>query len=348
MIIKNGIYSVEKFIEKALYDKTNGYYSKKNPFGRKGDFITAPLVSPLFSEMIAIWAISFWIKIGKPSKFSFIELGPGNGSFCKSFCRTLRNFPEFNKSIKIYMLEKSPSLIRVQKKILKNENVVWIKSLSEIKNGPVLFFGNEFFDSIPIKQYEVKNSEVYEKFLQFEKGKFKKFIYKKIPQRDTKKLSNLNLLRKKGIIEYPQMGLEILDQIIKKIHRLNGGILLIDYGYIKTEGKDTLQSLKSHSKNIYYKNIGKADITYLVNFSLLNKFLSKKKLFLNKIVSQSFFLNRLGIIERANILSKKMNFKEKSSLYYRLERLLSEKKMGKLFKVLFVSNNKINFSLGFK
>ena len=30
MIIKNGIYSVEKFIEKALYDKTNGYYSKKN------------------------------------------------------------------------------------------------------------------------------------------------------------------------------------------------------------------------------------------------------------------------------------------------------------------------------
>ena len=43
-----------------------------------------------------------------------------------------------------------------------------------------------------------------------------------------------------------------------------------------------------------------------------------------------------------------MNFREKSSLYYRLERLLSEKKMGKLFKVLFVSNNKINFNLGFK
>ena len=65
-------------------------------------------------------------------------------------------------------------------------------------------------------------------------------------------------------------------------------------------------------------------------------------------MSQSFFLNRLGIIERANILSKNMNFREKSSLYYRLERLLSEKKMGKLFKVLFVSNNKINFNLGFK
>jgi len=109
-----------------------------------------------------------------------------------------------------------------------------------------------------------------------------------------------------------------------------------------------LQSLKSHKKNIYYDNIGKADITYLVNFQLLNKFLFKRKLFLNKIVNQSFFLKKLGIIERADILSKVMSFKEKSDLYYRLERLLSEKKMGKLFKVLFATNNKTKFSLGFK
>ena len=80
------------------------------------------------------------------------------------------------------------------------------------------------------------------------------------------------MLRKKGIIEYPQKGLKILETIIKKINKLNGGILLIDYGYTKAQGNDTLQSLKSHKKNIYYKNIGKADITYLVNFQLLNNF----------------------------------------------------------------------------
>ena len=54
--------SIDKFIETALYDKNIGYYSKQNPFGKKGDFITAPLISPLFSEMICIWIISFWIK----------------------------------------------------------------------------------------------------------------------------------------------------------------------------------------------------------------------------------------------------------------------------------------------
>ena len=62
MINQNGIYSIDKFIEKALYDKNFGYYSQSNPFGKKGDFVTAPLISPLFSEMIFIWIISFWIN----------------------------------------------------------------------------------------------------------------------------------------------------------------------------------------------------------------------------------------------------------------------------------------------
>ncbi len=345
---QNEIQSVEKFIEKALYDKKIGYYSHCNPFGKKGDFITAPLISPLFSEVITVWVISFWIKLGKPNKFSFVELGPGNGAFCKTFCRTLENFPKFKKSVKIYLLEKSPKLIKIQKNLIKNKNVVWIKSLNEIKSGPVLFFGNEFFDSVPIKQFEVKKTKIYEKFLKFEKGKFKNFIFKKSPKSIIRKLNDLDLIRKKGVIEYPQKGLRILDLIIKKIHKFKGGILLVDYGYTNAEGKDTLQSLKSHKKNIYYDNIGKADITYLVNFQLLNKFLFKRKLFLNKIVNQSFFLKKLGIIERADILSKVMSFKEKSDLYYRLERLLSEKKMGKLFKVLFATNNKTKFSLGFK
>ena len=56
----------------------------------------------------------------------------------------------------------------------------------------------------------------------------------------------------------------------------------------------------------------------------------------------------MGISERAEILSRKMTFKEKSDLYYRLERLLSEKKMGSLFKVLFANSENLKFNLGFK
>ncbi len=344
----NGIHSIDEFIENALYNKNFGYYSQNNPLGEKGDFITSPLISPLFSEMILIWVVSFWIKIGKPKKFSFVELGPGDGTFCKTFCKTLKRFPEFEKSVKIYLLERSEKLTKVQKNSIKDKKVFWIKNLSQVKSGPIIFFGNEFFDSIPIKQFKVINSKIYEKFICFEKGQFKKFIFKKISKKNVKKLSNLNLSRKKGTIEYPQKGLKFLESIINKIRKFKGGILLIDYGYTKTQGNDTLQSLKSHKKNIYYNNVGKADITCLVNFQLLFKFLLRNKLCLNKIVSQNFFLKKLGIIERAEILSKKMNFKEKSDLYYRLERLLSEKKMGRLFKVLFAASNDTKFSVGFK
>ncbi len=347
MINLNGTISVDKFIENALYNKNFGYYSQNNPFGKKGDFVTAPLISPLFSEMISVWLISYWIKLGKPKKFAFVELGPGNGVFCKTLCSTLKKFPEFKKSVKIYLFEKSKKLIKIQKKLIKDKSVIWITNLNQVKNGPIIFFGNEFFDSIPIKQFEVRKSNIFEKFIQFKKGKFEKFILRKTSKKMIKKLNELNLIKKKGIIEYPEKGLKILELIIKKIHRVKGGILLIDYGYTQALGNDTLQSLKSHKKNIYYNNIGKADITFLVNFQLLKKFLSIKKLVSNKVVSQSFFLKKLGIIERAEILSNKMNFKEKSDLYYRLERLLDEKKMGKLFKVLFASNNKTKFDIGF-
>ena len=55
----------------------------------------------------------------------------------------------------------------------------------------------------------------------------------------------------------------------------------------------------------------------------------------------------MGIINRAEILSKKMNFKEKSEIYYRLQRLLGLKQMGKLFKVIFSFKLKKKFSTGF-
>ena len=69
MILKNNIkISLDKFIDKALYNKSKGYYAKKNPIGYKGDFITSPNISIMFSEMIAIWIVSLWENLGSPKK----------------------------------------------------------------------------------------------------------------------------------------------------------------------------------------------------------------------------------------------------------------------------------------
>ncbi len=348
MMIFNSVLSVDKFINKALYNEKSGYYSNKNPLGKAGDFITAPKVSPIFCEIIIIWMISFWIKIGKPKKFSIVELGPGDGTFSKMLLKVSKKFPSFKESLNLYLFEKSKKLIKVQKKNIKDKGVLWIKNFNEIKSYPVLFFGNEFFDAIPIKQFKKEDNIIYERYLSFNKNKFENFIYKKISKNTHNILKKFNLHKTNGIIEYPKEGFKILEKISKKLKKNSGGILLIDYGYLNSNFTDTLQSVKEHKKNKIFHNIGKADITYLVNFKLLRKFFKNNNLFSSNIVDQSFFLKKLGIIERANILSKKMSFKEKSDLYYRIDRLLNEKKMGKLFKVLFASCNKIKFDLGFK
>ena len=84
---------IDKFISNALYNKDYGYYSKKNPFGKNGDFITSPAVTPLFSELIALWIISFWEHLGRPKKFNVVELGPGNGQMCMTLLRVFKKFP---------------------------------------------------------------------------------------------------------------------------------------------------------------------------------------------------------------------------------------------------------------
>ena len=107
---------LDKFINLSLYDKKFGYYMKKNPFGKHGDFITAPNISRLFSEMIAIWIISFWQSLGCPKKFNLIELGAGNGEMMKILIESFKNFPNFLNSCNFIIHEKSPSLIKIQKK----------------------------------------------------------------------------------------------------------------------------------------------------------------------------------------------------------------------------------------
>ena len=64
-------------------------------------------------------------------------------------------------------------------------------------------------------------------------------------------------------------------------------------------------------------------------------------------MTQEFFLKKMGILARAEIVAKRMNFKEKSELYFRIQRLINPKQMGRLFKFLFAFKLKKKFSLGF-
>ena len=149
-------FPLDKFINFSLYNKKFGYYMKKNPFGKRGDFITAPNISRLFTEMIAIWIISFWKSLGSPKKFNLIELGAGNGEMMKVLIESFENFPDFFKSCNFVIHEKSPLLIKEQKKKLQKIDILWKSKIDKIKKIPSIFIANEFFDAMPIKQFQKK------------------------------------------------------------------------------------------------------------------------------------------------------------------------------------------------
>ena len=104
MILKKNFLPLDKFINKALYNSKNGFYMKNNPFGNKGDFITSPNISILFSEMLSIWTISFWKNLKCPKKVNFIELGSGNGQMIYDMINSFKNFPKFYQSCKFIIL----------------------------------------------------------------------------------------------------------------------------------------------------------------------------------------------------------------------------------------------------
>ena len=338
---------LDKFIDIALYDKNFGYYMKQNPFGKKGDFITAPLVSNLFGEMIAIWCVSFWEHLGKPKKILLVELGPGDGSLCKDLLKTFKKFKNFYDSLEINLLEISDKLKATQKSKIKDKKIKWIKKIDEINYGPIIFLGNEFFDALPIKQIYKKKKLFFEKHVSLSNNKKIRFIKKKASHNLIKRLQKLNLISIGNTIEYPIKALKYLNLISKKINKFNGGLLTFDYGSVLKKNKNTLQSVKKHQYKNPLLEPGQSDITSHVNFSLFNEILIKNKLEVKKIVSQSEFLQKLGIIERANILSSKVSFKEKSDMFYRLRKLLHYKEMGNLFKVMFAQKKDGKFSLGF-
>ena len=167
---------------------------------------------------------------------------------------------------------------------------------------------------------------------------------------DLKKIATFRSLKGLKFIEYPKLGLNELDNMIKKINEQSGGILLIDYGYLNNLNKSTLQAVMNNKKismDNFFKNLGRADITSLVNFTLLKEYFQKKKLNVKKIVSQKFFLEKLGIIERAKILEKNMTTKQKNYASITLMRLLHEDLMGSLFKVILAFKSKNTDFFGF-
>ena len=148
-------------------------------------------------------------------------------------------------------------------------------------------------------------------------------------------------------VEYSPLAFNYLKKITNIIKINNGGILIIDYGYTNKKIKNTLQSVSKHRYSDVLDSFGKSDISYNLSFNLIKQIIKKLGSFYSLMTTQKKFLIKLGILQRAEILTKNMPFSKKADIYFRIKRLIGKKQMGELFKVMFITSKKSKFKLGF-
>src|SRR5688572_10288097 len=137
----------------CLYDPDHGYYATRPALGPAGDFITAPLVSQMFGELIGVWAASAWQAIGAPARFTLVEMGPGDGTLVDDLLRAGRALPGFLEAAEVWLVETSGPLQALQAQRL-GDRVRWARSLDEVPGGqPLLLVANELLDCLPVRQF---------------------------------------------------------------------------------------------------------------------------------------------------------------------------------------------------
>lgn len=329
----SGPISVEAYWNLCLAHPEYGYYMKQDPLGAAGDFTTAPEISQLFGEMIGIWVAEEWYRLGKPSKIHLVECGPGRGTLMADLLRVARMIPDFAASLHVHLVETSLTLIEKQRKALAplgrglGEGVQWHSSLETLPtDAPIIFIGNEFLDALPIRQYIRSGNDWRERLIGYD-GKFLFLLGNKVD------VADLPDADEGAIFEVSPARQQVIADMTARIKKQSGSILMIDYGHAQSGTGDTFQALGKHKFANVLENQGDVDLTSHVDFARLALDVLNQELIIT-ICKQKEFLNRMGILSRAEQLRKNATPKQVEDINSALSRLTDDDQMGELFKVM--------------
>jgi len=131
-IVRDGPISVADYMTACLHDPEDGYYAVRPDLGEAGDFITAPLVSQMFGELLGLWAAAVWEQMGAPSRLRLIELGPGDGTLMSDVLRAAAAAPGFRGACEVWLVESSGPLRDRQAARLAGADIHWAAELVEV------------------------------------------------------------------------------------------------------------------------------------------------------------------------------------------------------------------------
>jgi SAM-dependent MidA family methyltransferase len=320
----------------------SAYYSGRDPFGREGDFITAPEISQMFGEMIGLWAAIAWQLMGAPQDVLLVELGPGRGTLMSDLLRAAGAMPDFQRAVRIHLVETSPVLRDVQREALADIEVVWHEEIATLPDGPAIIIANEFFDALPIEQYVYRTEGWHERMVTCRDA----FAFTDGPAVSERRMAELGApeARSGEVFEVNPEARRLVQTLSRRFAEQKGVLLALDYGYDETAVGDTLQAVRRHQPVPALQTPGEADLTAHVDFAALARAAELAKV--SPIVNQGSFLRRLGIEVRAERLAAAHPDKA-DDLLSGCHRLINPAGMGTLFKVLALSSPDIPDLPGF-
>lgn len=317
-IKQNGPMSVAEYMAYCLYHPDWGYYRHNDPLGKCGDFITSPEISQMFGEIIGFWHMDLWQKMGRPDQISILELGPGRGTLMQDMLRVCSS--EFKKAVSLHLVDINDAMKREQMKRLEEYSPLQHESiedaLSHMHGGPLFVIANEFFDALPIHQFDGDGKE---RQVEFVDSNFK-----------------FTFPTNQVVHEYSPMMMEIAYYISAAIDVFGGSALFIDYGYVNGEG-DSLQAIYDHKYTDVFQHPGNSDLTAHVDFASLAKSL-EDIVTIHGPVTQGDFLTELGIGALNFKYQAKSSPAQAAEFESALHRLVNPGEMGQLFKVMAITS----------
>jgi SAM-dependent MidA family methyltransferase len=333
LITQEGPISLERFMALALGDPRHGYYMTRDPFGAAGDFTTAPEISQIFGELLGLWCADLWLRAGSPASLSLVELGPGRGTLMSDVLRATKGIPGLHDALSVTLVEMSPILRELQQNTLQKAHpkISWSQDISALPTMPTIVLANEFFDALPIRQFQRSETGWHERLVGLDEKAELAFGL------STESLLPASYTAENGdILEYGAIGASLMTELARHIAEHGGAGLLIDYGYTKTKIGDSLQAMKGHAFVNPLHHPGEVDLTTHVDFQRLGEAAARSGVLVKGPLQQADLLDRLGIATRSDMLLKKANDQQRHEIESATARLTdrSEKGMGSLFKAL--------------
>lgn len=332
-IAATGPISLADYMAECLLDPDHGYYATRNPLGAAGDFTTAPEISQLFGEVLGLALAQAWLDQGRPSPVVLAELGPGRGTLMADIWRSFDVVPGLREAAAIHLVEASPTLRRVQAARLESARPVWHDHVEALPQAPLLLVANEFFDALPIRQFQRDGALWRERQVGLsDVGALALGLAAPAARPD---LDAQHADAPDGaVVELCPAAGPIIAAVAERIGRHGGAALILDYGGEGGRG-DSFQAVRDHRFADPFAEPGAADLTAHVDFAALaDAAQAAGVVTVRGPVPQGVLLERLGITARAQALAERREGAARAELVAAHRRLTHPAEMGSLFQGL--------------